>query len=177
MSAVDYREAPDFSSLHFRHNAVKRRFHNLPNAPNVIRHWHPANVARVLRRLRSGVRHQKNPIIIAAQDESRPELQDLWARLLAAALDTTRSGRVRGEFIDAVKQFDPLDALVLHEFHSGQSWTATQRDILAVKFHRNPDEIEISLNHLEELGCLGQPGNFIFHPVPFGRELLRSLYV
>jgi hypothetical protein len=37
-AAVDYRQAPDFSSLHFRHNAVKRRFHNLPNAPNVIRH-------------------------------------------------------------------------------------------------------------------------------------------
>ena len=53
------------------------------------------------------------PLLQAAYDESRPELQELWASLIAAAMDPARSGRVRLSFIDTLKQFDPLDALVL----------------------------------------------------------------
>jgi hypothetical protein len=55
------------------------------------------------------------PLIRAAYDESRPELQALWARLIAAAMDPRRSKRVRRSFIDAVQRFDPLDVLVLKE--------------------------------------------------------------
>jgi len=53
------------------------------------------------------------PLLKAAYDESRPELQKLWAGLIAAAMDPTRSDRVRLSFINAVRQFDPLDALLL----------------------------------------------------------------
>ena len=49
----------------------------------------------------------------AAYDENRPELQELWAHLIAAAMDPKRSSRVRVSFIETLKQFDPLDAIVL----------------------------------------------------------------
>jgi hypothetical protein len=41
------------------------------------------------------------PLLRAAYDESRPELQQLWADLIAAAMDPKRSGRVRLSFIDS----------------------------------------------------------------------------
>src|ERR1051325_3003634 len=53
------------------------------------------------------------PILEGAADEDRNELVDLWARLLANAMDP-RLNKVRYEFIDAVKKMDPPDALVLH---------------------------------------------------------------
>jgi hypothetical protein len=46
------------------------------------------------------------PLLEAAAEESREELQDLWARLLAAAMDPGRSGQVRRVFIEIVKQMD-----------------------------------------------------------------------
>ncbi len=44
------------------------------------------------------------PLLSAAGDESRPELQDLWARLLANAMDPARANNLRIEFIEAVKR-------------------------------------------------------------------------
>jgi hypothetical protein len=52
-------------------------------------------------------------LVIAAADEDNEILQDLWARLLAAACDKDRSKHVRHEFIDLVKQLNPIDARVL----------------------------------------------------------------
>lgn len=52
-------------------------------------------------------------LLNAAQDESREELQELWARMLANAMDLNRSSVVRQSVIAAVKAFDPLDAKVI----------------------------------------------------------------
>jgi Abortive infection alpha len=137
-----------------------------------------------------GVEHPVEPheptiveIFDAAQDENRPELEMLWARLLAAAIDPTRANRVRREFIEAVKQFDPLDALVLQYYSLGGSIERSPLDILAQRFKRNPDEIAISLTHLAKLDCVMSTtadARFTPHdvagPTAFGRELLRALY-
>jgi hypothetical protein len=53
------------------------------------------------------------PILEAAADEENEELQDLWSRLLAAAMDPNRRDATRQSFIQVVKQMDPMDALVL----------------------------------------------------------------
>ncbi|MBN9545031.1 MAG: DUF4393 domain-containing protein [Alphaproteobacteria bacterium] len=53
------------------------------------------------------------PLLEAAQDENRDELREIWASLLAAAADPTRTSHFRREFIDIAKQLDPIDALVL----------------------------------------------------------------
>ncbi|MGC1250728.1 MAG: Abi-alpha family protein [Xanthobacteraceae bacterium] len=57
------------------------------------------------------------PILIAAAEESRDELQDLWARLLTAAADPSRAKSFRTAFIDAAKRMDPLDAAALQSAH------------------------------------------------------------
>jgi len=52
------------------------------------------------------------PILQGAADEDREEIVDLWARLLANAMDP-KLGTVRARFIDAVKRMDPPDAIFL----------------------------------------------------------------
>jgi len=44
------------------------------------------------------------PLFAAAQDESRDELRELFARLLAAAMDPKRKDLTRGSFTAIVKQ-------------------------------------------------------------------------
>jgi hypothetical protein len=56
------------------------------------------------------------PILQGAADESRDELVDLWARLLANAMDPNMNN-VRYGFIEAVKKMDPLDAILLKFVH------------------------------------------------------------
>jgi hypothetical protein len=69
------------------------------------------------------------PLLRAAADESRDDLQDLWARLLAAAADPSRTRSFRLAFIDAAKKMDPLDAGVLQAIHGqrGGASDATER--------------------------------------------------
>jgi hypothetical protein len=95
------------------------------------------------------------PLLRAAYDENRPELQDLWAKLIAAAMDPSRSGRVRLSFVDALKQFDPLDAIVLKARYEQQGdLSPCPRDFLAKQWNRTPDEIELSAQNLQRLGCI-----------------------
>ena len=53
------------------------------------------------------------PLLEAAQGEPREELQQLWARLLANAMDPDRSRNVRPEFINLVQKLEPIDARML----------------------------------------------------------------
>jgi Abortive infection alpha len=53
------------------------------------------------------------PILEAAADEENEELEDIWSRLLAAAMDPSGRDAMRQSFIQAVKQMDPMDALVV----------------------------------------------------------------
>jgi hypothetical protein len=50
------------------------------------------------------------PILIAAADESRDELRDIWARLRAAAVEPSHAKSFRIRFIEVAKKMDPLDA-------------------------------------------------------------------
>lgn len=45
--------------------------------------------------------------------EDSDEIQDIWARLLAAAVDPTRQGRVRTAFIGLIREMEALDARIL----------------------------------------------------------------
>ena len=119
------------------------------------------------------------PLLRAAYDESRPELQDLWARLLAAAMDPARSASVRQSFIDAISQLDPLDARVL-------VWMAGYNgpdivnfaDRASKELNASQDEIQISFTNLAKVGCIHHETQRRQHPVlmPFGRKLLSACY-
>jgi len=60
------------------------------------------------------------PLLGAAMDEDGAVLKDLWAKLLAAAMDPNRAEFVRPSLIALLKQMDPLDARVLEQLAGGR---------------------------------------------------------
>lgn len=68
------------------------------------------------------------PIIENASLEENDELQDLWANLLASALDPNFKGAIRTAYINIIKQLEPIDVHVLNiayqrykQWHDGRS--------------------------------------------------------
>jgi len=125
------------------------------------------------------------PLLEAAADESREELSDLWARLLAAAMDPARTGRVRQTFMAAVKAMDPLDAVALMSFdgYSPEPGAGAEGQI-AARLGVSQAQASISLFRLIELGCVrdafARPGMVrtnVERPLltSFGQELLEVL--
>ncbi|HEY1430462.1 MAG TPA: Abi-alpha family protein [Stellaceae bacterium] len=118
------------------------------------------------------------PLLRAAADESREQLQELWARLIAAAMDPNRSNRIRRSFIETVAQLDPLDAMVLSQlYETPGSLSPNPRDFLASQLAVSSREIEVSVQHLNELKCvrllnIGDTANFIL--TPYGSELVLA---
>jgi hypothetical protein len=96
------------------------------------------------------------PILQAAADEENEKLQDLWSRLLAAGMDPTRRDAMRQSFIQAVKQMDPMDALVLEAIrdNGNATWNTNGRDVIARKLKCSTDEVLVSFGHLYELDCI-----------------------
>lgn len=91
-------------------------------------------------------------LLDAAADENREELSDLWARLLANALDPSRSSRVRRIYIDIIKQLEPIDALVLQELTGPLiSITPDKRTFIAGRLGLSGADIEVSFHQLIEL--------------------------
>ena len=122
------------------------------------------------------------PMLQAAYDETRPELQELWARLIAAAMDPARAGRVRQSFIATLKRLDPLDAREL-EALAGISGSASPnfRDFLANRLGTSTDEIVISTFNLVDQKCVSwSPQGAISSPnfqmTAYGRALIRACF-
>ena len=118
------------------------------------------------------------PLFRAAADESRAELQDLYAKLLAAAADPSRSGVVRQSFIKIVQQMEPIDALVLQKLHDHSDWSPNARDALADMFKTPQDQIEVSFANLTKLDCIMLRGGVDpARPIltATGRELMRAV--
>jgi hypothetical protein len=107
------------------------------------------------------------PLLRAAADESREELQELWARLLAASMDITMRDGVRHSFIEAVKVMDLMDVRVLHYIKSentqsirlGGNGDQSNMGIatLATSITARTDDVEVSVRHLHELDFLIAP--------------------
>ena len=53
------------------------------------------------------------PLLEAARDESNDTLQDMWARLLANAMDPDHDVSLQRVYIDTLKQFEPIDVRIL----------------------------------------------------------------
>jgi Abortive infection alpha len=123
------------------------------------------------------------PILAAAADENSDELQDLWARLLAAAMNPDQSKQGRLGFIDALKTLDPLDARVLKRFRNYGTLKIEGRDEIAEGLGVSPDQVDLSLQNLFKANFLGPrnpnlnlsafqiPTDMVL--TPFGREFLR----
>ena len=120
------------------------------------------------------------PLLEAAQGESRVEMQELWARLLANAIDTARAEDVRPEFVDALKRMHPLDALVLEKardiIQDPNNAVINPVDMagrLAIRTSR----VEVSLQNLVHVNCLvsqGHAQDTRYRLVSFGIEFLLA---
>jgi hypothetical protein len=117
------------------------------------------------------------PLLTAAADESRDELQDIWARLLDAAADPARARFFRAAFIHAAGQLDPMDAAVLEAVQrdAGGTLNSGSRNALADAMKVRPNQINISGENLSHQNLLTSPGQEIKTVTAFGREFLRAV--
>ena len=92
-------------------------------------------------------------ILEASAGRSEDEIKDLFARLLASAVDPKRRKGYRCEFAKTIKEFDPLDALVLvsREVSSDASVHPSRRLAIAQRLQLAEDEVQLSLEHLVDL--------------------------
>jgi hypothetical protein len=115
------------------------------------------------------------PILRAAADESREELQDLWADLLAASADPARSRSFRNEFIEIIKKMDPLDAVVLKSaYATGGRVEVRQRKPIAEQMGATPDAVAVSFSNLCKLGLFADAIEHV-NPTSLGREFMRAV--
>jgi len=112
-----------------------------------------------------------------AQGETREAIQDLYAALLANAMDEKFASDVRPEFIQTVKQLQPIDALILKTImqrHNEPSNRVFGSNHIydALEGYR-PSAIEVSLENLRKLGCVGShsQGMVMSH---FGMEFMTA---
>jgi hypothetical protein len=114
------------------------------------------------------------PLLEAAQGEPREEMQELWARLLANAMDPARRDDVRPEFIAVLKQFHPVDAVILKEMGAlrGEGWI-TRKQMAELTGLRG-DSVAVSLRNLTSQGCLDQHESGPWTISDFGAELLLA---
>lgn len=124
------------------------------------------------------------PILKAAQDESSKEIQEIWARLLANAMDENRSG-IRKDFVETINKLDPDDARVMLEIVElgGLEHSIGEIDLIN-KLGVTSDRLEVSLSHLKNIGCISsygqqnfnswRPDNLLLDLSAYGRELMRA---
>jgi hypothetical protein len=119
------------------------------------------------------------PLLVAAADEDRDELRDVWARLLAAAADPERAKFFRQAFIEVAKKLDPLDAAVLAGAQERAGMLdGNGRNQVAGELNVTRDQVDVSAGNLLKLELLA--GQTLSNPPDsvvsaFGREFLRAL--
>jgi hypothetical protein len=112
------------------------------------------------------------PLLRAASDEARPELQSLWAGLLTAALQPDGGRRVRRAYFETLAQMEPMDAVLFEAImHARQDKKGGRVDanLVGGKAEIGGDERTVSINALEKLGLIVFGQNDGLHTVkPYG---------
>jgi hypothetical protein len=99
------------------------------------------------------------PLVAAAQDRCNDEhLLELWARLLASAMDPATASLARRANVDLLKQLDGTDARVLNciwTIHRARRWyERVPASVIARELGIPGFEVCISFAHLEQLKCI-----------------------
>jgi len=114
------------------------------------------------------------PAFEAASEETDEVLQDLWARLLANAMDPNRDIHLQRILVDTLKQFEPIDALVFESVSSlGQRQCNAEGIVQARSGRSRPSFIQVSLDRLEKLDCIGRSPRERFYKLKALGEELR----
>jgi hypothetical protein len=124
------------------------------------------------------------PLLEAARDETREELSEMWARMLANGMDKERRGSVRKSIIATVKEFDPLDAVILQKAFemSAGAREVEVKNLTTVLGGTKADEFQLSLLNLIKLDCIINSGTMytpasnivVFHFAALGRQVIRA---
>ncbi len=92
------------------------------------------------------------PLLEAAVDETRDGLKQLWEKLLASAMDPERKHLVRKDVIAALKEFEPIDALILDIVYLREFNNSTNpRQAFSNKLGVSEDDVLASFYNLEKL--------------------------
>jgi hypothetical protein len=80
-----------------------------------------AKTAEIRKRINAGPPQEPSvsvvlPLLKAASDEARPELQELWAGLLASAFQSDSGQRVRRAFFETLSKMEPADTRLFDAF-------------------------------------------------------------
>ena len=78
------------------------------------------------------------PLLRAAQDKSRPELRELWARLLANAMGRRRP-QITRILISVLEELDVLEARIIHRL--------IDEDALGNRNHRSGEQAQLAAQH------------------------------
>ena len=114
-------------------------------------------------------------ILDAAQDETRDELRELWAELIANAMDETTCKTVRIEFVGILKQLNPLDALVLQRLSTISTFISPHQ--FSQGQHLDSNDAATSFLYLHDLKCLQESttSRYQFMLSPRGLALLKAI--
>jgi len=118
------------------------------------------------------------PLLSAAQEESRDELLDVFASLVATAMDPKTRGQYRREFVDIAKELEPVDALVLPIFDTTGHLEPSRAIFIMNTLGITRDEYEISRQNLARLNLLNtRSGESKLSPsiTPLGRLFVRAV--
>ncbi len=112
------------------------------------------------------------PALEAASEESNETLQDMWANLLANAMDPGKDTSLQRVFIETLKQFEPIDALVLQNLAKRHPDEVLDAEDLASALTCRETLISLSGDRLTELGVLREMGTRPSYNIrPLGTEL------
>ena len=87
----------------------------------------------------------------AASLETDETLQDMWANLLANAMDPNKDTSLQSVFVETLKQFEPIDALVLDA--AVKKFRDKMFGATAKLISKRSSLASISAEHLAKLGC------------------------
>jgi hypothetical protein len=103
------------------------------------------------------------PLLEYAANEGRPELQALWAALLANTMTDDGGRKIRRAFFEILAKMEPIDAAMLEEVawveikgNVHPDWRARERFLAraAAKWKISANAIELTINVLIDLKCL-----------------------
>jgi len=93
------------------------------------------------------------PALEAASEETDETLQDMWANLLANAMDPNKDTSLQRVFIETLKQFEPIDALVLNAAANNFANKLFGQGATADLISKRISLASMSAERLAKLGC------------------------
>ncbi len=94
------------------------------------------------------------PALEAASEETDETLQDMWAELLANAMDPDHDVSLQHIFIDTLKQLEPIDVRILSAFLEVGGNNEQTPKKLAPTIGLRVTEVIVSAERLVSLSCL-----------------------